>query len=105
MKNFVFNFFSEDKSKLLLGNDLFNLVSTALIFDQSVTLILNSFEEKFDKEYLLFLSNVDAIQGKLRVVIDKKKLAQNTNLYENIELLTSYEINNLIIEADYYTKC
>ena len=50
-------------------------------------------------------SNVDAIQGKLRVVIDKKKLAQNTNLYENIELLTSYEINNLIIEADYYTKC
>ena len=56
MKNFVFNLISEDLSKFSLGEDLFNLITTALIFDQSVIVILKSSQDILkDKNLFLFI--------------------------------------------------
>ena len=45
MKTFVFNFTSCNKDKLLEGEELYNLISTCLAFEQNVILIAeeNSF--------------------------------------------------------------
>ena len=54
MKNFVFNLISDDVSKLSSGQELFNLIATVLIFDQSATIIINSKQPLSKNKELLY---------------------------------------------------
>ena len=93
-----------DVNKFSLGSEVFNLLTTALIFDQSVTLILSLKEDNLNKNNLLFLSNVINIPGEF-ILVSKK----NRNNYEfnflGIELLRSEEIENVIAGANYCVNC
>ena len=104
MKEFVFNFTSNDINKLCLQSEVFNLLTTALIFDQSVTLILSLKEDNLNKNNLLFLSNVVNFPGKFRLV-SKKNITYYEFNFLGIELLTSEEIENVIARADYCVNC
>ena len=105
MKNFVFNLISEDFSKFSLGEDLFNLITTALIFDQSVFVILKSTQDILKDKNLLYLSNLFDLPQGLRLVVDNEKHIENINLDIPIEFLKKNEINNVIKEADYFVNC
>ena len=104
MKEFVFNFTSNDINKLSLQSEVFNLLTTALIFDQSVTLILSLKEANLNKKNLLLLSNVVNFPGKFRLV-SKKNITYYEFNFLGIELLTSEEIENVIARADYCVNC
>ena len=104
MKEFVFNFTSNDINKLSLQSEVFNLLTTALIFDQSVTLILSLKEANLNKKNLLLLSNVVNFPGEFRLV-SKKNLPYSVLDFIGIELLTSEEIDNVIARADYCVNC
>ena len=105
MKNFVFNLISEDLSKFSLGEDLFNLITTALIFDQSVIVILKSSQDILKDKNLLYLSNLFGAPRGLRLIVDNERPIENINLDIPIELLKSNEINDVIEEADYFVNC
>tara|TARA_B100001013_G_scaffold337569_1_gene257809 strand:+ start:984 stop:1298 length:315 start_codon:yes stop_codon:yes gene_type:complete len=104
MKEFVFNFTSNNINKFSLGSELYNLLTTALIFDQSVTLILGLKEDSLNINNLLFLTNVITIPGKFRLV-SKKNITNFEFNYLGIELLTNEEMENLIAGADYCVNC
>ena len=57
MKNFVFNFTSEEISKFSSKQELFNLIATVLIFNQSATIIINSKQPLSKDKELLYLSS------------------------------------------------
>ena len=73
MKNFVFNLISDDVSKLSSGQELFNLIATVLIFDQSATIIINSKQPLSKNKELLYLSNFDEVPGKIRLISNINK--------------------------------
>ena len=104
MKEFVFNFTSNNINKFSLGSELYNLLTTALIFDQSVTLILSLKEDSLNKNSLLFLSKVVNFPGEFRLV-SKKNITNYQFNFLGIELLTSEEIENVIAKADYCVNC
>ena len=104
-KNFVFNLISEDLSKFSLGEDLFNLITTALIFDQSVIVILKSSQDILKDKNLLYLSNLFGAPQGLRLIVDNERPIENINLDMPIEFLKSNEINDVIEEADYFVNC
>jgi len=84
---------------------LFNLITTALIFDQSVIVILKSSQDILKDKNLLYLSNLFDLPQGLRLVVDNEKNIENINLDIPIEFLKKNEINNVIKEADYFVNC
>ena len=105
MKNFVFNFISEEITKFSSKQELFNLIATVLIFDQSATIIINSKQPLSKDKELLYLSSLCEIPGKIRLVTSINRFKKDASIEGFLELLRSEEIKDIIDEADYYVKC
>ena len=105
MKNFVFNLISDDVSKLSSGQELFNLIATVLIFDQSATIIINSKQPLSKDKELLYLSNFDEVPGKIRLISNINKFKRKDSKEGVLELLGSEEIKDIMDEADYCVNC
>ena len=107
MKKFVFNFNSKDRGKFAFGKELFNIIITALVFNQSVIIILNSLDLKSIENNLLFLSDIFDIPGDCRIIFDRESITRSLskNMNKSVELLTKDKIKKVISEADYYVNC
>ena len=105
MKKFVFIFCSRDFSKFKYGEELFNIIITALIFEQSVFLVYRSSSLSLLYKDLSFLSDFQKVKGNFRIIVDEKEIPEDSDQINLIESLPKNKIQKIINEADYCSVC
>ena len=105
MKKFVFYFSSNKTKKFSFGEELFNLITTILIFEQSVTLIIKNKKNKLNLDNLSFLSDINIFYGEFNLIFEQENLIKDLKINNNINIIKTDQIDKIISKADYFVNC